>query len=149
MSANRAFAVFGVLILASRNGSLAKMSIAGTNAAGGAWPHAMSGASPPMPPQQKMTNLYNAIDSNGSGTVTQTQFTQAFQTMNPPAAFQKAGVSAVWNALDPKGTGAVSQQDFVNGMKNQMAQLRQTTDATAGVSQTSATATQSLYNLLA
>ncbi len=126
------------------------MSMAVTGAGGGGMPHGVSGASPSMPPQQKMTNLYNQIDTGGTGSITQAQFNQAFQTMNPPGAFQSAGADAVWNNLDPNGSGSVSQQDFVNGMKNQMVQLRQGTDgaSASAAAQTSATATQSLVNIL-
>ncbi len=86
--------------------------------------HAMSGASAGMPPQQKMSNLFNSIDSSGSGSITQAQFDQAFQTLNPPAVFQQQGSAAVFSALDPAGTGSVSKQDFVNGMSQLMASLR-------------------------
>ena len=86
--------------------------------------HAMSGASAGMPPQQKMTNLFNQIDSSGSGGITQTQFDQAFQSLNPPAAFKQQGADAIFAALDPSGTGSVSKQDFITGMSNLMASLR-------------------------
>jgi Ca2+-binding EF-hand superfamily protein len=85
---------------------------------------AMSGASMRLPPQQKMTNLYNKIDTSGSGAISQAQFNQAFSSLNPPAAFQKAGNQAVWGQLDPSGSGSVSQADFVNGMKSLMVSLR-------------------------
>jgi EF-hand domain pair len=84
----------------------------------------VSGASGNMPPNQKMTNLFNAIDSNGAGSIDQSQFNQAFPTLNPPAVFKAQGPDAIWNALDPNGTGSVSKQDFVNTMKDLMVQLR-------------------------
>lgn len=127
------------------------MAIAGM---GAQMPHAVSGASGGMrmPPQQKMTNLFNKIDTGGAGVITQAQFNQAFQAMNPPGPFKAAGADAIWKALDPNGTGQVSQQDFVNVMKNLMAQLRQHHhhhhhDAQAAA-QTSAAATQTLNTLL-
>src|ERR1700722_6678267 len=86
--------------------------------------HAMSGASGGMPPQQKMTSLYNNIDTGGSGSITQQQFNQAFQTLNPPPVFQKEGADAIFAALDPNGTGSVSKQDFVGGMSSLMVSLR-------------------------
>ncbi len=85
---------------------------------------AMSGASGGMPPQQKMTSLYNNIDTGGSGSITQQQFNQAFQTFNPPPVFQKQGAGAIFAALDPNGTGSVSKQDFVSGMSSLMVSLR-------------------------
>ncbi len=108
--------------------------------------NAVSGASWSKPPQQKMTNLYNAIDTTGTGSITQAQFNQAFQSMNPPAAFQSAGANAVWNALDPTGSGQVSQTDFISGMKSLMYQLRQ---GSSGTTQTAAAATQGLVNITA
>jgi hypothetical protein len=85
---------------------------------------AVSGASAGMPPQQKMSSLFDKIDTNGSGSITQAQFAQAFQTFNPPAVFQAQGASATFAALDPNGTGSVSKQDFVSGMSGMMASLR-------------------------
>ena len=84
----------------------------------------ISGASGNMPPNQKMSSLFNSIDTSGAGSINQTQFNQAFQTLNPPAVFKAQGASAIWSALDPNGTGSVSKQDFVNTMKDLMAQLR-------------------------
>ena len=83
-----------------------------------------SRASAPMPPQQKMANLFDQIDTTGSGTITKDQFTQAFQALNPPSSFQKAGADAVWSKLDPNGTGTVSKQDFTKDMAAMMKQLR-------------------------
>lgn len=98
------------------------MSISGAAGMGAA--SVVSGASMRMPPQQKMTNLYNQIDTTGSGSITQAQFHQAFQSMNPPAAFKNAGADAVYSQLDPTGAGSVSQADFVNAMKGMMVSLR-------------------------
>jgi Ca2+-binding EF-hand superfamily protein len=98
------------------------MDISGVSAAGGM--HAISGASSSGPPQQKMSDLFNAIDTSGSGSITQAQFEQAFQTKNPPGVFQKQGADAIFAALDPNGTGSVSKQDFVSIMSKLMASLR-------------------------
>src|ERR1700686_2846673 len=86
--------------------------------------HAVSGASSGAPPQQKMSNLFDSIDTSGSGSITQSQFNQAFQTKNPPAVFQNQGANAIFSTLDPNGTGSVSKQDFVSGMSTLMASLR-------------------------
>jgi hypothetical protein len=98
------------------------MDISGVSAAGGM--HAVSGASSSGPPQQKMSSLFDSIDTSGSGSITQSQFDQAFQSKNPPGVFQKQGADAIFAALDPKGTGSVSKQDFVSGMSKLMASLR-------------------------
>ena len=84
----------------------------------------ISGASGNIPPNQKMTSLFDSIDTSGSGSINQTQFNQAFQTLNPPAVFKAQGADAIWSSLDPNGTGNVSKQDFVNTMKDLMVQLR-------------------------
>lgn len=98
------------------------MDISGVSAAGSL--HAVSGASSSGPPQQKMSSLFDSIDTSGSGSITQSQFDQAFQTKNPPAVFQQQGANAVFSTLDPTGTGSVSKQDFVSGMSKLMASLR-------------------------
>jgi len=92
----------------------------------------ISGASGSMPPSQKMSNLFDAIDTSGTGSISESQFSQAFQTLNPPAVFQAQGANAIWNALDPSGTGSVSKQDFVSTMKSLMVSLR--TDASGATS---------------
>lgn len=120
------------------------MSISISGVGGAGMPSAVSGASMRQPPQQKMSNLYNQIDTSGAGAISQSQFNQAFQTQNPSAPFKAAGANAVWNALDPTGTGQVSRQDFVSGMKNMMYQLRQTDTSGA---QTSAAGTQAVNSL--
>jgi Ca2+-binding EF-hand superfamily protein len=120
------------------------MSMTVSGVGGAAGYQAVSGASARMPPQQKMSNLYNQVDTGGTGSITQSQFNQAFQTLNPPAPFKAAGASAVWNALDPNGTGQVPRQDFINGMKNLMVQLRQGGNGVSDAAQTSAAGTQAL-----
>jgi hypothetical protein len=96
------------------------MDISGVSAAGGM----VSGASSSGPPQQKMSSLFDSIDTSGSGSITKAQFDQAFQSKNPPAVFQKQGADAIFASLDPSGTGSVSKQDFVAGMSKLMASLR-------------------------
>jgi hypothetical protein len=98
------------------------MDISGVGAASST--HAVSGASSYGPPQQKMTDLFNSIDTSGTGSITQSQFDQAFQTKNPPAVFQQQGADTIFSTLDPNGTGSVSKQDFVSGMSSLMASLR-------------------------
>jgi hypothetical protein len=120
------------------------MDISGVSAAMPMDP--MSGASYSAPPQQKMSNL---IDTSGSGSITQAQFNQAFQTNNPPAVFQQQGAAAIFSALDPSGSGSVSKQDFVSGMSSLMVSLRAAPATTAGSSATGslAASTQSLNQL--
>ncbi|HEY8157746.1 MAG TPA: EF-hand domain-containing protein [Methylobacter sp.] len=98
------------------------MAISGMGNAGMP-PRIMSGASSRMSPDQKMSNLFQQIDTSGSGTITKAQFEQAFQNTNPPAAFKAMGADAIFSKLDPNGTGSVSKQDFVDGMKTMMGQI--------------------------
>ena len=107
----------------------------------------VSGASTSMPPNQKMSSLFDAIDSSGAGSINQAQFDQAFQTLNPPGVFQALGANATWNALDPSGTGSVSKADFVSTMKDLMAQLRAGTTGTASPVDPGQTLSSSLQSL--
>jgi hypothetical protein len=50
-----------------------------TGSVGG--PMMMSGASSRMPASTKMSSLFDQIDASGSGSITQSQFDQAFQTL--------------------------------------------------------------------
>ena len=90
----------------------------------GSSPMVMSGASMGAPPQQKMTNLFNQIDTAGTGSISKSQFQIAFDTMKPPAVFRNAGFDAIYGKLDRTGSGSVSKADFVTGMKGLMASLR-------------------------
>jgi hypothetical protein len=123
------------------------MDVSGVGAASGV--HAVSGASSSGPPQQKMSSLFNSIDTSGSGTITQAQFNQAFQSQNPPAVFQQQGANAIFAQLDPNGTGSVSKQDFVSTMSGLMASLRADNAGQSGSqsSQSSASLTASLQSL--
>ena len=86
---------------------------------------ATSRASMRMAPQQKMSNLFDMIDTAGKGSINKQQLSNAFGTMNPPAVFQNAGVDAVFSFLDPANSGSVSKADFISGMKSLMVSLRQ------------------------
>ena len=91
---------------------------------GGPSPMAMTGASGGLPPQQKMSNLYDRIDTASAGSITKAQFQTAFDTLKPPAVFRQAGVDAVFARLDPAGSGTVSRADFIKGMQALMVSLR-------------------------
>jgi Ca2+-binding EF-hand superfamily protein len=79
-----------------------------------------------------MSNLFDSIDTSGLGSITQSQFEQAFQTQNPAAVFQKQGADAIFASLDPTGSGSVSKQDFVSTMSGLMASLRADPAAQSG-----------------
>src|ERR1700731_4257653 len=119
------------------------MDISGVSSSSGL--HAVSGASSGAPPpQQKMSDLFDSIDTSGSGSITQAQFDQAFQTRNPPAVFQQQGADAIFASLDPSGSGSVSKQDFVATMSKLMASLRADN---AGGSQPAASLAASVQSL--
>ena len=100
------------------------MSMGISGVAGGYGVHAMTGASARMPPAQKMSTLFSQIDTGKTGSISQSQFTQAFQTMKPTAGFRAMGANAVFQALGPNASGQVSRQDFVQGMTQLMSQFR-------------------------
>jgi hypothetical protein len=100
------------------------MSMSVSALAGSAGPVMMSGASMRMPASQKMSNLFDKIDTSGSGSITEAQFNQAFQSLNPPKDFKTLGASAIWSQLDPTNSGSVNKQDFITTMTSLMRQMR-------------------------
>lgn len=121
------------------------MDISGV--AGAAAMHAMSGASSSGPPQQKMSNLFDSIDTGGTGSISKAQFEQAFQTRNPPKVFQNQGADAIFAQLDPNGAGTVSKQDFVSTMTKLMSSLRAEHHHKHDAAQAATSATDSLQSL--
>lgn len=87
-----------------------------------AMPQVKAGASKPASPQQKLSSLFQQIDTAGKGSITKAQFTEAFNKLNPPPAVKALGAEAAFSKLDPQGTGSVSKQDFIKGMESIMAQ---------------------------
>lgn len=87
-----------------------------------AMPQVKSGASKPASPQQKLSSLFQQIDTAGKGSITKAQFEQAFNKLNTPPAVKAIGADAAFSKLDPKGTGSVSKQDFIKGMEAIMTQ---------------------------
>lgn len=100
------------------------MSMTISGAYGAYAPQAMSGASATMPQRAKMTSLYNQIDSNGTGSITQSQFNQAYNSMNVPSYAKAAGAGAIWQSLDPSNSGSVTKQNFIQNMTQLMTQLK-------------------------
>jgi hypothetical protein len=98
------------------------MDVSAVSGVGGM--QALSGASRALSPDQKMSNLFDSIDTAGSGTITKAQFEQAFQTSNTPGVFKQQGADAIFAQLDPNGTGSVSKADFIAGMTKLMSTLR-------------------------
>ena len=123
------------------------MSISGVGAGNA---QIWSGASMRQAPAQKMAALFQHIDTGSTGTISKAQFTQSFQSLNPPNAFKQSGPDAVWAKLDPNGSGSVSKQNFVSGMTSMMTSLRQAhghASAAASAVQTITSGTQALAGL--
>ena len=97
---------------------------AAISSVGMAKPSGVSGASMQKSPSQKMANLFDTMDTNGSGAITKSQLEKAFQTQNPPPGFKAMGADAIFAKLDTNNTGSVSQADFVSGMTSLASGLR-------------------------
>jgi hypothetical protein len=104
-------------------GIFMSMTVAGANGASGS-SQVWSGASMRKPMDQKMSDLFSQIDSTGSGSITKSQFEQAFQSTSAPSAFKSAGADAVWAKLDPSSSGTVTKQQFTDGMQAARSQIR-------------------------
>ena len=113
-------------------------------------PWASSGASTSMPPNQKMSNLFDRLDTSGQGSISQSQLQGAFSTQNPPKAFQALGPDALFKQLDPSGTGSVTKSQFVSKMTSLMSHLRSSdylSGQASSISSSSDTLSQSLQLL--
>jgi hypothetical protein len=94
-----------------------------TNMRAASMPKVVSGGSSPVSAQQKISNMFNQIDSTGTGRITKEQFEQAFNKLNLPASVKGMGLEAAFSKLDPSGSGVVSKQDFIKGMESLMAKV--------------------------
>ncbi|MBF0460711.1 MAG: EF-hand domain-containing protein [Magnetococcales bacterium] len=83
---------------------------------GGHLPQAVSGAREHLSPDQLLTQLFQKIDTDSAGSITQDQLAAALPNMKLPPAIKAMGADAIFQKLDPNGTGSVSQADFVSGM---------------------------------
>ena len=124
------------------------MSMAISGSGGAVMPQVVSGASMRMAPSQKMSALFQQIDTGNTGSITQQQFTQAFNSKTPPAGFKAMGAASVFSQLDPNGTGSVSKQDFISGMTSLMSKARHHLRASTASDSGAATPSQSLASSL-
>jgi Ca2+-binding EF-hand superfamily protein len=65
-------------------------------------------------PTQIAQNIFSQIDSNGDGTITQSELEQA---VTAAGGSSKAGADALYAKLDPNGTGSVSEQQFISALQ--------------------------------
>ena len=80
-------------------------------------PQIMTGASGGAVRGQRMSKMFNSIDTAGTGSITKAQFENAFSSLNLPGALKSESADAVWAKLDPNGTGTVTKQEFVSSMQ--------------------------------
>ena len=73
-------------------------------------------------PQQKINNIFQQIDSSGTGRITKAQFEKAFNELSLPESIKGIGKDAAFSKLDPSGSGVVTKQDFIRGMQALMSQ---------------------------
>ncbi len=71
---------------------------------------------------QRLGNLFQQIDTSGSGQITRAQFNNAFSDLSLPISIKEMGKDAVFGKLDPNGTGTVTKQEFIKGMEPLMTQ---------------------------
>lgn len=85
-------------------------------------PQVSSGGIAQVSPQQKLSNLFQQIDTDGKGRITKVQFEQAFSKLGLPAPVKNLGQEAILNKLDPNGTGVITKQDFIHRLEPLMNQ---------------------------
>lgn len=100
----------------------------------GNMPQVVSGASRSMASSQMLSQLFQRIDANNTGSITKGQFQSAFQDLMMPPRLKSLGADTLFNNMDANGAGSVSKQEFVSGMRSALTQLR----APIGVSRNNA-----------
>jgi Ca2+-binding EF-hand superfamily protein len=71
------------------------------------------GGGPGNSPTQIAQNIFSSADTNGDGSITQTELEQAVTA----AGGTTAGADALYAQLDPNATGSVSEQQFVSALQ--------------------------------
>src|SRR5579859_3315406 len=65
---------------------------------------------------QDLGSAFDSIDRGATGVITQTEFEQAFASLDLPSGIAAQGADAIFAQLDPNGTGRVLRDDFISGM---------------------------------
>jgi len=115
-------------------------------------PQVTSGASSRMGPSKKMSHLFDKIDSQGTGSISREQFSNAFETLNPPKRFKSMSADQVFDQITNNKTNSVAKSDFVSAMTQLsrslvQGQSEQPANAAAAPSQTLMTSLQSFNGL--
>jgi len=85
-------------------------------------PQVSSAGSSTVSTQQRLGNLFQQIDTAGSGQITKAQFDQAFNNLSLPVSIKEMGKEAVYTKIDPNETGVVTKQEFIRGLEPYMNQ---------------------------
>lgn len=80
-------------------------------------PRVASASNLPASSQLKLSNLFQQIDTAGTGRITKAQFEQAFNKLNLPAPVKEMGHEAVLSKLDPSGAGVITKPEFIKRME--------------------------------
>jgi hypothetical protein len=70
----------------------------------------------------RLGNLFQLIDTAGTGRISKSQFDQSFSNLSLPISIKEMGKDAVFGKLDPNGNGVVSKQEFIKGLEPLMIQ---------------------------
>jgi len=70
-----------------------------------------------MSSYQKLSNLFQQIDTAGRGRITKAQFEQAFSKLNLPAPVKDLGHEVILGKLDPNGSGVITKPEFIQRME--------------------------------
>jgi hypothetical protein len=86
--------------------------------------------------QQRLSNLFQQIDTAGTGRITNTQFEQSFSKLSLPKPVKDLGHEAILNKLDPAGKGVITKSDFIQKMELLMNQKSATPSKASSVETT-------------
>ncbi len=71
---------------------------------------------------QRLGNIFQLIDTAGTGRISKAQFDQSFSNLSLPISVKEMGKDTVFGKLDPNGKGEITKQEFIQGMEPLMSQ---------------------------
>ena len=92
-------------------------SIGSSNHSAAYKPQVSSSGGSQTSPQQRLSNLFQQIDTAGTGRITKAQFEQAFSKLSLPTSGKEMGHEVVLSKLDPNGTGIITKPEFIQRME--------------------------------
>ena len=78
------------------------------------------GANAPTATQQRLGNLFQQIDMYSTGSISKSQFEQAFNRINLPAPVKELGADAVLSKIAPDNAEIITKKEFVSGLESIM-----------------------------